>query len=54
MDEEYFYSLVRKPSQKKMRKCLRCKTLIFGFARLCAKCADWMTRQSVHCGDMCV
>lgn len=54
MDEDYFWSLVRKQPPKKMRKCLKCGISIFGFNRVCGKCADWMAKQSIHSGDMTV
>lgn len=54
MDDDYFWSLVRKPQPKKMRRCLKCGIAIFGFTRVCGKCSDWMAKQSVHCGEMII
>jgi len=39
MNESYFWSLVRKPMEKKFRKCLRCQVEFLTYdARLCGAC----------------
>lgn len=51
MDEDYFYSLVRKKGEKKVRNCLKCNTPFDTKSvanRICSECNLQNKRLSVN------
>lgn len=54
-NEELFYSLVNPKSERKKRKCLKCRKTFTSMStsnRLCGHCKELNTRQSIHHGDI--
>jgi hypothetical protein len=48
MDDDYFWSLVRKPRKEKVRKCLRCQVEFHTYdARLCGACNEINKKVSI-------